>query len=119
LSDEDLLHLLQVHCKDPVVLQQVLHWAVSRVPNRNVANKEIGELGNGRFWVSARLSGRAIEDGRKWQGVIDDLSGAYQELSPGLYLQTAPKVNEPGIQHRLRKSSGYWVIEKYDVEQNV
>jgi len=64
LSDEDLLHLLQVHCKDPVVLQQVLHWAVSRVPNRNVANKEIGELGNGRFWVSARLSGRAIEDGR-------------------------------------------------------
>jgi len=113
------LHLLQVHCKDPVVLQKVLHWGISRAPNRNVANKVIEKLCNGRTWVSAWLSGRAMEDDHKWQGVIDDLRGAYQEVSPGLYLQPAPKVNEPGIQHRLRSSSGYWVIEKYDVEQNV
>jgi len=119
LSDEDLFNLLQEHCRDHVILQKVLHWGISRAPNRNVANKRIEELCNGRFWVSAWLSGRAMEDDHKWQGVIDDLRGAYQEVSPGLYLQPAPKVNEPGIQHRLRSSSGYWLIEKYDVEQNV
>jgi len=108
-SVDDLFKLLQAQCtKDPVVLQKVLCWGIARTPNRKVANKEIADLGSGRFWVNARLSESVKDKFEKWKEILNEIKGAYQEVSTGVYLQPAPKPNEPGIQHRLRKSSfGY------------
>jgi len=53
------------------------------------------------------------------QEILNELKGAYQESTPGIFIQPEPKQKEPGIRHRLRRSSfGFWVIDKYDVEQN-
>jgi len=108
-SVDDLFELLQAQCtKDPVVLQKVLCWGIARTPNRKVANKEIADLGNGRYWVNARLSQSVKENCEKWKEILNEIKGAYQEVSTGVYLQPAPKPNEPGIQHRLRRSNfGY------------
>merc|ERR1739838_437594 len=43
----------------------------------------------------------------------------YQEVEEGVFMQPPSQPNEPGVQHRLRKSSlGFWIIEepneKYD-----
>merc|ERR1719320_752955 len=120
LPDNELFYTLQAYCKDPVVLQKVLRWGISCAPNRKVAEKEIKELGSGRLWVNARLSPSFREHARKWQGILDDLKGAYQAVTPGVYLQPAPKQNEPGIQHRLRRNNdGCWVIEGFYFAQGI
>jgi len=117
--DSDLFCLLQDLCKDPIVLQKILHWGISRT-NRIVGDKEIAELGSGRFWVNARLFQCCKRDAHRLQEILKELTGAYQESTPGMYLQPEPKWKEPGIRHRLRRSSfGFWVIDKYDVEQDV
>jgi len=119
LSDNELYYILQTHCKDPMVLKKVLSWGISR-PNIKIADKEIKELGNGRLWVNAHLSPKSRKIARKWQGVLDDLKGAYQEVTPGVYLQPAPKQHEPGIQHRLRRNiDGCWVIEVFYSAQGI
>lgn len=117
----DLFDLLQAHCtKDPVVLQKVLCWGIARTPNRKVANKEIADLGSGRYWINARLCQSVKADCEKWKEILNEIKGAYQEVSTDVYLQPAPKPNEPGIQHRLRRSNfGYWIIEELDVEREV
>jgi len=48
-----------------------------------------------------------------------DLKGAYQEVAAGVYNQPAPGPGEPGVQHRLRKLTGYWVIEAFDVDRGI
>jgi len=47
------------------------------------------------------------------------LKGAYQQETPGVYYQPAPKPNEPGVQHRLRILNGHWVIEVCEVELGI
>jgi len=120
-SDDDLFALLQAQCtNDPVVLQKVLCWGIARTPNRKVSGKEITDLGNGRYWVNARLSESVEENCEKWKDIVNEINGAYQEVSTGMYLQPAPKPNEPGIQHRLRRSNfGYWIIEELSLEPDV
>jgi len=121
LSDDELLDMFQVYCrKDPFLLQKVLNWGISRTPNRRVGEKEISELGSGRVWVSAHLIQTGNDELENWQEVLDELKGAYQEVSPGVYSQPAPQENEPGMQHRLLKNNiGLWMIEEYNMEQDV
>jgi len=121
LSEDELLDMFQVNCrKDPSLLQKVLHWGISRTPNHRVGEKEISELGSGRVWVSASLVQTNKEDLEKLQDVLDELKGAYQEVSAGVYSQPPPQENEPGMQHRLLKSNiGLWMIEEYNREGDV
>jgi len=102
-----------------MILQKVLDWGITRTPNLKVADKEIKELGSGRLWVSARLSSSPSVSFSESQGVLNDLKGAYQEDTAGVYYQPAPLPKEPGVQHRLRKLNGYWVIEEFDLEQGI
>jgi len=110
LSDNELFGIFRTHCEDPQILQEILDWGITRTPNLKVGEKEILELAKGRFWVNVP---------RKLTGVLDDLKGAYQEVTPGVYYQPAPKPNEPGVQHRLRIVNGYWVIEVFEEEQGI
>jgi len=119
LSDDELFNIFRTWCEDPVVFQKVMHWGTSRTPNLEVTDMEIKALCTGRLWVNARLSSKSWENAGKLQGVLDDLQGAYQEVRPGVYSQPAQKINEPGIQHRLRNINGYWVIERHDLERGI
>jgi len=117
-SEEDLLNIFQSHFrKHPSLLQRVLNWGISRIPNCRVGDAEVIKFGKGRVWVSASLMQSDKQDSRSWSEVLDELKGAYEEASPGVYLQTPPQENEPGVQHRLKRNSlGLWTIEEYVAE---
>jgi len=119
LSEDDLLSIFQSHLtKYPSLLSRVVNWGISRVPNSRVGFKEISELANGRLWITGSIM-QSDKDVKKWNEVLDELKGAYQEVTPGVFLQTPPQENEPGVQHRLRRSSlGLWIIEEYDTEHD-
>jgi len=119
ISDNELFGTFRTHCEDPLILQEVLDWGITRTPNLKVGEKEILELAIGRFWVNVRLSSSMSRYARKLSGVLDDLKGAYQEITAGVYYQPAPKPNEPGVQHRLQILNGYWVIEVFEVELGI
>jgi len=115
-SEDDLLKTFQSHLrKDPSLLQRFLQWGISRIPNCRVGEAEVRKFGKGRVWVSASLD---QQDSKNWCDVLDEVKGAYQEATPGVYLQTPPQENEPGLQHRLKRSrQGLWTIEEYVAEQ--
>jgi len=115
---EEPFDIFRTQCEDPVILQKVLDWGVSRTSNLKIGEKEIGELAAGHMWVSVRLSSKAQKNARKLSSVRDNLKGAYLEVTAGVYYQPAPKPNEPSI-HRLRKLNGNWVIEAFDEEQRI
>jgi len=101
-----------------VVLEKVVSWGIARTPNCKAASKQIADLGIGRFWVSAWQSQSFKENFEKYKEILNEIKGAYQQVSTGVYLQPAPEPSEPGIQHRLRRSkSGYWIIEELNVEE--
>jgi len=118
-SDNELFGIFRTRCKDPLMLQKVLDWGISRTPNLKVGEKEIRELSAGRLWVCVRLSSRSSKYAKNLFGYLDDLKGAYQEDKAGVYYQPLPMLNEPGIQHRLQKLAGYWVIEAFDKERRI
>jgi len=118
VSQDDLLNMFQAQCsKYPFLLKRVLHWGISRIPNCRVGEAEVRKFGKGRIWVSASLMQADVQESRNWSDVLDELKGAYQETTTGVYLQTPPQENEPGVQHRLKRNSlGLWTIEEYVAE---
>jgi len=118
-SEEDLLNVFHSHFrKHPSLLQRFLNWGILRIPNCRVGDAEATNFGKGRVWVSASLMQCEKQDGKNWSDVLDELKGAYEEASPGVYLQSPPQENEPGVRHRLKRNSlGLWTIEEYVAEQ--
>jgi len=117
---EHLFDLFQAHCKkNPLILEKVLNWGISRTLKQPVTEKDVLELSQGRLWVCARLTRFAKKDGGYWQRILDEIKGAYLEVTPGVYQQPyQPHENEGW--HRLRKSKrGRWMIEKYIEEREV
>jgi len=118
---EDLLHLFQVHCeKNPILLEKVLNnGGISPTLNHPVTEKEVMKLSQGRLWVCARLTRFAKKDAGYWQRILDEIKGAYLEVTPGVYHQPYQPDEKEGW-HRLRKSKrGRWMIEKYIEERGV
>jgi len=81
----------------------------------------ITELGTGRLWLCCMLDDTTAEAGvpgknRREQDMLDNLKGAYQEIVKGseIYFQPNPGANQPGVQHRLRKEHGFWIVEEHD-----
>jgi len=119
MSDNEVFDIFRTHCEDTLILKEVLDWGITRRPNLKVGEKEIRELASGRLWVNVRLHWSSPKYTAKLSGVLDDLKGAYQEVTAGVYYQPAPKPNEPGVQHRLRNIHAHWVIEAFDVERGI
>jgi len=119
LSDNELFGIFRTYCEDTLILKEILDWGITRRPNLKVGEKEIRELASGRLWVNVRLSWSSPWYTAKLSGNLDDLKGAYQEVTAGVYYQPAPKPNEPGVQHRLRNFNAHWVIEAFDVERGI
>jgi len=73
----------------------------------------------GRVWITACLLQSDTKNVPKRADVLNEFKGAYQEVEQGVYLQTPPKENEPGVQHRLSRSAqGLWILEKYVTKQD-
>jgi len=121
MSKDTLFDLFKSHCrKHPFLLRKVLNWGISQTPNLRVGAKEISDFGSGRVWVSVIGIASDKEKREKLDTFVDEIKGAYQESSPGVYDQPAPEWNEPGVQHRLRrKNLDLWIIEEYDSEQHI
>lgn len=121
MEEQYLLDAIKTFCwRRPNLLKKVIQWGLSTemmtaapLPN-NV--KMIERLAKGRKWVSCSLRSDATGTKSKRspaQDELDNLKGAYQEQSQGVYVQPRPKTNEPGRQHRLRKVRNLWIIEEY------
>jgi len=114
LSDDELFDQFKDYCAScPSLRQKIIQWGISRTPNRRVGAREISELAAGRIWIKAKLVQTKNGNTEKWQEILDEVKGAYQEVEEGLFLQPPSQLNEPGVQHRLRKNDlGFWIIEE-------
>jgi len=119
LSDDELLAHFQKYCtKCPSLLDKIVNWGISQTPNR-VGEKEVSELAKGRVWVRASLLHRGKREIENSRDILNELTGAYQEGEQGIFMQPPSQPNEPGTQHRLRKSqNGFRVIEELNVEKD-
>jgi len=115
--DNELFSIFRTHFEDSLILQNFLDWGITRTPNHKVGEEEIRELSTDRLWVSVRLTSGSSKHARKLFAGLRDLKGAYQKVAAGVYTQPAPEPGEPGVQHRLRNLTGYWVIEAFDVDR--
>jgi len=114
-----LFELIKAQCNNnPWLMEKLVEWGRSQNAEPNQITRESAlKLSEGRIWVTARSIRSQDEDDKNFQDALDDLKGAYQEHEQGVYRQPKPQGSEPGIQHRLFKSSlGLWVIEKYDFD---
>jgi len=120
MTDDELFDQFRRYCvKCPSLVQKIIQWGITRTPNRRVGVREISELAAGRLWVRATLIEPPRGSVENWQEVLNELKGAYQEVEQGVYMQPPSQPNEPGKQHRLRKSSfGFWMVEEYNVDEN-
>jgi len=120
LGENDLLELFQNHCtKSPSLLQKVLNWGISQIPNQSTDRLEIERLACGRLWVSALFTVPNKKRRTEAWRIIEELKGAYELVAPGVYLQPPALPGEPGAQHRLRKNNyGLWFIEKHYKEKD-
>jgi len=122
LSDDELFEQFQKYCaKCPSLLQKIVQWGISRTPNRRVGEREIAQLANGRLWIRATVVRHGNGNGNidKWQEALNEFKGAYQEVEQGIFLQPPSQPNEPGKQHRLRKSNfGFWMIEEHNLDED-
>jgi hypothetical protein len=89
---------------------------------RPVSSDDVNKLSQGRLWITAHLpdchDDVEIED--RLQESLEDLKGAYREVSAGVYKQAEPQANEPGEQHRLIKDvRGLWKIEGLNVNSGI
>jgi len=122
LSNDELFEHFRKYCLNyPSLQQRIIQWGITRTPNSRVGDKEISALAGGRVWVSATLGQPSTtRDGDYWQEILNNYKGAYQQDEPGVFLQPPAQPNEPGIQHRLRRSqNGLWMIDEHNVEEDV
>jgi len=124
-QEQQMFDMIKLWCTGrPNLVKKLVHWGLSKdrepgIPIK-ISPEIIKKLASGRLWVSCMLSKSpstkpSVELSTE-QDALDNLKGAYQELEPGsgIYVQPSPEVNQPGLQHRLKKKGGFWVIEERD-----
>jgi hypothetical protein len=117
-----LLETIKSLCRGrPNLLKKVIQWGLSTdmmlmtdTPRKISSLTITQKLAKGRLWVSCSLKSGHGKDSSAAQDAINNLKGAYEETTPGIYVQPKPKLNEPGTQHRLRKIRNLWIIEEHD-----
>jgi len=96
------------------LFKKVVEWAIANNRTRPKSNAETEHLSVGRFWITAQLED--MGEGDVSIDILDDIKGAYQETSAGVYTQPHPKDCGSVVQHRLFKNEhGFWMIERQDL----
>jgi len=111
---EELFERIKAQClKNAGLLQKVVDWGIANNPERNISEDEAKNLSDGRFWIIAHSED--IGEGEVAIDSLDDIKGAYQESSAGVYMQPDPKVCGSDAQHRLFKDQhGCWLLERQE-----
>jgi len=113
-KEEKLFEQIKAHCTmNPSLLKRVISWVNSKSHSEQMTKQDAGAISVGRLWVTASATLPSIESDEKLQEAVDDITGAYQRVCDGVWQQPLPQIEEPGLQHRLRKDSfGCWIIEE-------
>jgi len=112
---EEMFELIKAQCsKNPVLFKKVVDWVVANNPTRTISQDETKYISEGRFWITAHSDDS--NEGEVTANTLDDIKGAYQETSAGVYSQPDPKECGSSVQHRLFKDEhGFWMLERRDV----
>jgi len=113
-KEDELLEQIKAYCKmNPSLLDKIISWGNSKPQSEQMNQQDAKDISAGRLWVTAITTLPLIESEEKHQEAVDDIIGAYEEVSEGVWQQPLPQTGEPGVQHRLQKdSSGRWMIEE-------
>jgi len=117
-SDEprdEIFELIKSQClKNKLLFEKVVAWGIANDPERQNSRCLAKYLSEGRFWVVAHSKDMGQKEGS--DDILDDIKGAYQQTSTGVYMQPDPKECGSGVQHRLSKDQqGYWMLERQDL----
>jgi len=125
-NEKKLFKLIKESCFGrPNLLKKVLNWGLTKRDDPSFSAKMSSEIRKkvttGRVWVSCMLKKHSTVEKSNWQirpeqDALDDLKGAYQEITTGseVYIQPCPEAIQPALQHRLRKDNNLWIIEERD-----
>jgi len=115
-QQDEIFDIIKKHCsKNPLLFRKVVDWGARNNPSRLVTQGVSANLSEGRVWITAHPSG-ASEDHMPIDS-LDDIKGAYQEVSTGLWMQPDPEACGSGVQHRLfRDENKRWMIERHGLE---
>jgi len=114
-SHEEIFELIKAQClKNALLFKKVVDWGIENNPERRISQDDTKYLSEGRFWIIAHSK----DMGQKEASIdtLDDIKGAYQQTSTGVYMQPDPKECGSAVQHRLSKDPhGYWMLERQDL----
>jgi hypothetical protein len=122
LSDqqhEEMFELIKSQClKYPILLRKVADWGSQTNRALRFSQKETESLSKSRLWITARIVD--IEENGLNMECLDDIKGAYQEISSGVWKQPDPLACGSEVQHKLYKDQhGRWMLERYDLESEM
>jgi len=114
-QQQALVELMKAHCvRKPSLLKRLVHWGMRSAASPTVSSKIADHLSEGRLWVTA-FPAEEGEIEMSLQENLEDMKGAYREITDGVWKQPEPQASEPGVQHRLLRSpGGQWKIEAQD-----
>jgi len=112
---DEIFELIKSQClKNKLLLKKVLAWGIANDPERQISQDRTKYLSEGRFWIIAHSKDIAQKEASV--DILDDIKGAYQQTSTGVYMQPDPKECGSGVQHRLSKDQqGCWMLERQDL----
>jgi len=114
-NHKKMFELIKEHCsKNSLLFEKVVEWAKANNRARQNSHDETEYLSKGRFWVTAQFEN--VGEVEVSINILDDIKGAYQETSAGVYTQPHPKDCGSVARHRLFKNDlGFWMIERQDL----
>jgi len=114
-NHKKMFELIKEHCsKNALLFKKVVEWANANNRARQNSHDETEYLSEGRFWVTAQFEN--VGEGEVSIHILDDIKGAYQETTAGVYTQPHPKDCGSVARHRLFKNEhGFWMIERQDL----
>jgi len=113
---DEMYEMIKAQClKNPMLLKMVVDWGIRNNPARRVSQEDTNSFAEGRLWITAFTVDGG--EGKVPKDSLDDIKGAYQEISAGIWKQPDPKACGSEVQHRLSKDEhGYWMLEKQSLE---
>jgi len=117
-EERAMFELMKAHCsRNSLLLEKMINWAGRNSAPCRLSPEHLSNLSEGRIFVTAHVADLSpdAELEESSQETLNDIKGAYRRVRRGVYKQPEPKLNEPGVQHRLSKDTfGHWKIEGYD-----
>jgi len=115
-QQEEIFELIKSWClKNPMLFRKVAEWGSRTNRARRFTQEETEKLSKSRLWLIAHIVD--VGEDEVSMDSLDDIKGAYQEISPEVWKQPDPHACGSDVQHKLFKNQhGRWMIERYDLK---